>query len=81
MNKITAIRGFNDVLPEQTPAWRAMERTLIEVMDSYGYSQIRLPLVEETQLFARGVGEATDLLLLYAPKVLQDVYGQLLSIT
>lgn len=61
MNKITAIRGFNDVLPEQTPAWRAMERTLIEVMDSYGYSQIRLPLVEETQLFARGVGEATDI--------------------
>ena len=100
MNKITAIRGFNDVLPEQTPAWRAMERTLIEVMDSYGYSQIRLPLVEETQLFARGVGEATDIVekemfgvvhggnkgdegssLLYAPKVLQDVYGQLLSIT
>ena len=53
--------AFNDVLPEQTPAWRAMERTLIEVMDSYGYSQIRLPLVEETQLFARGVGEATDI--------------------
>ena len=41
MNKITAIRGFNDVLPEQAPAWRAMERTLSEVMDSYGYSQIR----------------------------------------
>ncbi|MFC0819681.1 histidine--tRNA ligase [Moraxella marmotae] len=61
MSKITAIRGFNDVLPSQTPAWRAMENALIGVMDGYGFSQIRLPLVEETQLFARGVGEATDI--------------------
>lgn len=61
MSTITAIRGFNDILPSQTAAWRDMERALIEVLDSYGFSQIRLPLIEQTQLFARGVGEATDI--------------------
>lgn len=61
MNKITAIRGFNDILPSETAKWRDVERVLTQVLDGYGYSQIRLPLVEETQLFARGVGEATDI--------------------
>ncbi|MDO4700087.1 MAG: histidine--tRNA ligase [Moraxella sp.] len=61
MNKITAIRGFNDILPSETGKWRYVESVLSQVLDSYGYSQIRLPLVEETQLFARGVGEATDI--------------------
>lgn len=60
-NKITAIRGFNDILPQDGQKWRYVESQLIEVLDSYGFSQIRLPLVEETQLFARGVGEATDI--------------------
>lgn len=61
MNKITAIRGFNDILPSETGKWRYVESVLSQVLDGYGYSQIRLPLVEETQLFARGVGEATDI--------------------
>ncbi|VEG13420.1 histidine--tRNA ligase [Moraxella cuniculi] len=61
MSTITAIRGFNDILPSQTAAWRDMEQALTEVLDSYGFSQIRLPLIEQTQLFARGVGEATDI--------------------
>lgn len=61
MSKITAIRGFNDVLPADSSKWRQLEQTLTKVLDSYGFSQIRLPLVEETQLFARGVGEATDI--------------------
>ncbi|MDO4896182.1 MAG: histidine--tRNA ligase [Moraxella sp.] len=61
MSKITAIRGFNDILPTETAKWRAVERILTQVLDGYGYSQIRLPLVEETELFARGVGEATDI--------------------
>ncbi len=61
MNKITAIRGFNDVLPLDTSKWRHVEQVLINVLDRYGFSQIRLPIVEETQLFARGVGEATDI--------------------
>ncbi|AKG07998.1 histidyl-tRNA synthase [Moraxella bovoculi] len=61
MSKITAIRGFNDVLPSDAQKWRKLEVILGDVLDGYGFSQIRLPLVEETQLFARGVGEATDI--------------------
>ncbi len=61
MSKITAIKGFNDTLPSESANWRALEAKLISVLDSYGFSQIRLPIVEETQLFARGVGEATDI--------------------
>lgn len=61
MSKITAIRGFNDVLPKDAQKWRKLEAILGDVLDGYGFSQIRLPLVEETQLFARGVGEATDI--------------------
>lgn len=61
MSKITAIRGFNDVLPSDAQKWRKLEAILGDVLDGYGFSQIRLPLVEETQLFARGVGEATDI--------------------
>lgn len=61
MNKISAIRGFSDVLPADSQKWRQVEQILTNVLDSYGFSQIRLPLVEETQLFARGVGEATDI--------------------
>ncbi|MFW2176537.1 MULTISPECIES: histidine--tRNA ligase [unclassified Moraxella] len=60
-NKITAIRGFNDILPTNSQTWRTVETKLSQVLDSYGYSQIRLPLVEETQLFARGVGTDTDI--------------------
>ncbi|MDO4442032.1 MAG: histidine--tRNA ligase, partial [Moraxella sp.] len=56
-----AIRGFNDILPTESAKWRQVEEILTQVLDGYGYSQIRLPLVEETDLFARGVGEATDI--------------------
>ncbi|WP_066800443.1 histidine--tRNA ligase [Moraxella oblonga] len=61
MSKLTAIRGFNDILPTETAKWRAVEHILTQVLDGYGFSQIRLPLVEQTELFARGVGEATDI--------------------
>lgn len=61
MTTLKAIRGFNDVLPSESVKWQRIEQTLKEVLDSYGYSEIRLPLVEETELFARGVGEATDI--------------------
>nr|WP_275297610.1 histidine--tRNA ligase [Pseudomonas sp. BDPW] len=55
-----AIRGMNDILPEQTPAWRYLERTFAGLLDGYGYSEIRLPILEFTELFARGIGEGTD---------------------
>ncbi len=51
---------MNDILPEQTPAWRYLERTVAELLDGYGYSEIRLPILEFTELFARGIGEGTD---------------------
>lgn len=61
MSTITSIKGFNDILPSQTMAWRKLEQVLAELMDSYGYQQIRLPIVEQTGLFARAIGDATDI--------------------
>ncbi len=58
---IQAIRGMHDVLPEQTPLWQYAERIIREVLSSYGYSEIRLPVVEKTELFKRAIGEVTDI--------------------
>ena len=60
-NKITSIRGMNDVLPEQTPLWQWLEQRARAVLAAYGYQEIRLPIVERTELFARGIGEVTDI--------------------
>lgn len=61
MSLIVAIKGFNDILPTQTPAWRRLEQHLASLMDAYGYQQIRLPIVEQTTLFKRSIGDATDI--------------------
>ena len=61
MSSIVAIKGFNDILPAQTPAWRRLEQHLLSLMDAYGYQQIRLPIVEQTNLFKRSIGDATDI--------------------
>ena len=58
---IQAIRGMHDVLPEQTPLWQYAESVIREVLASYGYSEIRLPIVEKTELFKRSIGEVTDI--------------------
>jgi len=60
-NKIKAIRGMNDVLPEQTPVWQYLEQTVKELLAGYGYSEIRMPIVEQTNLFKRSIGEVTDI--------------------
>ena len=57
---LQAIRGMNDILPEQTPVWRYLETAFARLLDQYGYSEIRLPILEFTELFARGIGEGTD---------------------
>ena len=57
---LQAIRGMNDILPAQTPTWRYLESTFAQLLESYGYSEIRLPILEFTDLFARGIGEGTD---------------------
>lgn len=58
---IQAIRGMNDILPEQTPVWRYFEKTVAQLLDAYGYRQIRMPIVESTDLFKRSIGEVTDI--------------------
>ena len=60
-NNIQAIRGMHDVLPEQTPLWQYAEKIIREVLANYGYSEIRLPIVEKTELFKRSIGEVTDI--------------------
>ena len=59
--KFQLVRGMRDILPDETPRWRDVEATVAGVLGRYGYRQIRLPLLETTALFSRGVGEATDL--------------------
>lgn len=58
---IQAVRGMHDVLPEQTPLWQYAEGIIREVLASYGYSEVRLPIVEKTELFKRSIGEVTDI--------------------
>ncbi|MDQ1213917.1 histidine--tRNA ligase [Pantoea anthophila] len=57
---IQAIRGMNDYLPADTALWQRVESVLKQTLASYGYSEIRLPLVEQTPLFKRAIGEVTD---------------------
>lgn len=57
---IQAIRGMNDYLPADTAIWQRIEGVLKQVLASYGYSEIRMPIVEQTPLFKRAIGEVTD---------------------
>ena len=59
--KFQSIKGFYDILPEQTPLWQKLEDTARHVLSQYGYRNIRMPLVESTDLFVRSVGEHTDI--------------------
>ncbi len=61
MANIQAIRGMHDILPDQTPLWQYAEKIIREVLSNYGYSEIRLPAVEKTELFKRSIGEVTDI--------------------
>jgi histidyl-tRNA synthetase len=60
-NAIQAIRGMNDILPEQAPLWEYFEDTVRGWLKSYGYRNIRMPIVEQTGLFRRAIGEVTDI--------------------
>jgi histidyl-tRNA synthetase len=52
---------MNDILPDETPYWQLLEATVGDLLASYGYGEIRLPLVEQTELFSRSIGEVTDI--------------------
>ncbi|MFT5718568.1 MAG: histidyl-tRNA synthetase [Oleiphilaceae bacterium] len=61
MAKIQAIRGMNDLLPQQSPIWQYLENQVKHVLLAYGYKEIRMPVVEKTELFKRSIGEVTDI--------------------
>jgi histidyl-tRNA synthetase len=61
MATIQAVRGMNDVLPDEADVWLEFEATVLDWLARYGYRNIRMPLVEPTQLFRRAIGEATDI--------------------
>jgi histidyl-tRNA synthetase len=61
MEKITVIKGFKDILPEDTARWCEVESIARSVFASYGFREIRLPIMEKTELFKRSIGETTDI--------------------
>ena len=58
---IQSVRGMPDILPEQAGAWRYLEQTAQRIFNAYGLTQIRTPIVEDTALFARSIGDVTDI--------------------
>jgi len=61
IEKIVGVKGMNDILPADAPLWELFENTVHSVLKSYGFQQIRTPIVEPTALFSRGLGEVTDI--------------------
>ena len=59
--RITAIRGFSDILPGEVEIWQAVEAKAREVFSAYNFSEIRIPILEKTELFSRSIGETTDI--------------------
>jgi len=58
---IQAVRGMNDILPDQVPLWEFFEDTVRDWLSQYGYRNIRMPILERTDLFVRAIGEVTDI--------------------
>ena len=79
MKAIQSIRGMHDILPDAVHVWQHLERCLRDILGAYGYQEIRLPAVEFTELFARSIGDVTDIVEkeMYT---FQDRNGDLLSL-
>ncbi len=60
MNTLQAVRGMHDILPDAVAGWQWLNARLAERLDAYGYTEIRIPLVEKTELFTRAIGQGTD---------------------
>ncbi|NWG39489.1 MAG: ATP phosphoribosyltransferase regulatory subunit, partial [Hydrogenophilaceae bacterium] len=60
-NTLQSIRGMNDILPQDADTWRFFEDTVRDWLTSYGYREIRTPILEHTALFKRAIGEVTDI--------------------
>jgi histidyl-tRNA synthetase len=61
MTRVNKVRGMNDLIPEQIGNWQVVENQIKKIFQSYGYNEIRFPLIEKTELFSRGVGQSTDI--------------------
>lgn len=61
MESIQAVKGMNDILPGQVEWWQKVETTAREVLENFGYREIRTPVLEKLELFSRGIGESTDI--------------------
>ena len=61
VSKITGVRGMNDLLPDDAYRWELLEKTVHELARTYGYRNLRTPIVEQTSVFQRGIGEVTDI--------------------
>lgn len=59
--KVTAIRGMNDILPGDSARWEKLESLVRHWLRAYGYRNLRTPILEQTRLFTRGIGEVTDI--------------------
>ena len=70
--KIKALNGFKDILPGETERWRYVENLARDIFARFNFSEIRLPILEKTELFARSIGEATDI-------VEKEMSGQLIA--
>jgi histidyl-tRNA synthetase len=79
MNNIQSIRGMHDILPVQTPLWRWLETRLADIFSAYDFHEIRIPIVEQAEVFTRAIGQATDVVEkeMYA---FEDRNGDLLSL-
>ena len=60
-NRLQALRGMPDILPKDTPFYQKFEQLWLALVASYGYAEIRLPILESTRLFKRSIGEVTDI--------------------
>ena len=58
---VNSIRGFNDLLPQESAKWQKIETEARNLLKIYGFSEMRTPLVERTELFSRSIGESTDI--------------------
>ena len=58
---LTAVKGFNDILPEESGRWQYIEQTARRVFELNGFGEIRVPVMEKTELFCRSIGDATDI--------------------
>ena len=61
MTKLQAIRGMHDILMDETPNWQFVEKTIQYILNQYGYKEIRLPILEKTELFENSIGDNTDI--------------------